>query len=42
MASVFDFCPEVIEFEHQSRYYVLFWTNALGKFMSLLIPQAPV
>ena len=39
VANVFDSYFIVNEFELQSRYYVLFWTNTFGKGIIPLIPQ---
>ena len=36
MAKVLAYSPEVSEFELQSRHYILFWTNTLGKCMNPL------
>ena len=35
-----DFTLEVIDFEFQSRHYIQFRTNILGKVLHLLIPAA--
>ena len=40
IAKVLDCGYEVIEFEHQSCYYILFQTNTLWKGMNPLIPAA--
>ena len=39
MVNVLDCGIDLSEFELQSRYYILFWTNTLEKGMKLLIPQ---
>ena len=37
MAKVLNYGFEVSEFEHQSRYYIHFWTNIQEKSMNLQI-----
>ena len=38
MVKVLNRCLEISEFKLQSRYYIYFWTNTLGKSMNLVIP----
>ena len=40
MVNVIDYEIVVSEFELQSRYYVRFWTNIIGKGMNPLILPA--
>ena len=39
MANVLDFDFVVSEFDRQSRYYIHFWTNTLGKGINSIIPR---
>ena len=41
MAKALDCRFEVSEFELQSRYYIHFQTNTLGRGMNLIIPPTP-
>ena len=42
MADMLDCNIRVSDFEFQSCYYIIFWTNTLGKVINLLIPAAIV